>query len=185
MLKSQDKYNEENDVFNLMIEELDRGNAIITEFLSLTKDKIVQLDLKNLNSIVSNLFPLLQAQAMEQDKNIEVRLEKVPDLLLDEKEIRQLMLNLVRNGLEAMAPGGTLTIRTYMKDSRPVLSIQDQGHGMDDEVVGKLGTPFFTTKDDGTGLGMAVCYGIIERHKAKIDIDTSPAGTRFSIIFPH
>jgi len=184
MLKGQPKFVQEAEVLNLMIEELDRANSIITEFLSLTRNKIVQLEMKNLNSIVSNMFPLLQAHAMEQDKNIEVRLQKVPDSFLDEKEIRQLILNMVRNGLDAMTNGGTLTIRTYSRGDKLVLSIQDQGHGMNMEVMQKLGTPFFTTKANGTGLGMAVCNGIAERHGASISVDTGPSGTRFDIYFP-
>jgi len=65
-----------------------------------------------------------------------------------------------------------------------VLSIQDQGHGIKPEILEKLGTPFLTTKEDGTGLGLAVCYGIAVRHKANINIKTSETGTTFLVSFP-
>ncbi|OPY56435.1 MAG: Sporulation kinase A [Pelotomaculum sp. PtaU1.Bin035] len=65
-----------------------------------------------------------------------------------------------------------------------VLSVQDQGKGIESDILEKIGTPFFTTKDNGTGLGMAVCYGIAARHNALINIETSSAGTTFFVRFP-
>ncbi|MEN6391263.1 MAG: PAS domain S-box protein [Syntrophomonas sp.] len=184
VLKGKEKYLEDIDTFDLMIEELDRANSIISEFLSLARDKFIKLELKNLNSVVSNMFPLIQANAMAQDKNIEVKLDVIPNLLLDEKEIRQLLVNLVRNGLESMKPGGYLTIKTSQDDQGVVLSVNDQGHGIPQEILDKLGTPFLTTKEAGTGLGMAVCYGIAGHHNAYIEVETSTAGSVFRVHFP-
>ena len=93
------------------------------------------------------------------------------------------MLNLVRNGLEAMSPGGCLTIKTFVEDPEVVLAVEDQGTGIAPEILNKLGTPFLTTKDGGTGLGMAVCYSIAARHKAKIKVKTSFSGTTFLVRF--
>lgn len=169
--------------FDLMIDELDRANSIITEFLSLAKNKTLDLKAQNLNTIIENLFQLIQADAILTNKSIILRLEKIPDLLLDEKEIRQMILNLFRNGMEAMSPGGNLTIRTSTDGKEVVLSVQDQGKGIKSDVLEKIGTPFFTTKDDGTGLGLAVCYNIAARHNAVISIETSPTGTTFFVRF--
>jgi PAS domain S-box-containing protein len=179
-----DKYSEDKEFLNLMIEELDRANAIISEFLSLAKNKMVKLKNQNINEILTNILPLVQANATIQDKSIKLEVEQVPDLFLDEKEIRQLTLNLVYNGLESMSAGKTITIKTYQDGQNVVLAIQDQGHGIGEEVAANLGTPFFTTKENGTGLGLAVCYGIAKRHNAKIDIETSSKGTTFYIRFP-
>lgn len=104
-------------------------------------------------------------------------------MLLDEKEIKQLIFNLVRNGLEAMKPGQTLTIKTYVEGTTAVLAVQDQGSGIKPEIMDKIGTPFFTTKDHGTGLGLAICYSIAKRHKAAIDIETGAHGTTFFVRF--
>ncbi|MDF9409805.1 PAS domain S-box protein [Pelotomaculum isophthalicicum JI] len=183
MLDRKKEYVQHKHYFNLMIEELDRANTIITEFLTMAKGKPVDLKPHNLNQIVQTLFPLIQADAMNSDKNIEAELAEIPDLRLDEKEIRQLILNLVRNGLEAMAAGGKLTIRTFFDGEEVSLSIQDRGCGIEPDVLEKIGTPFFTTKDNGTGLGIAVCYSIAARHSATIDIETSPSGTTFFIRF--
>lgn len=169
--------------FDLMIDELDRANAIITEYLSLAKNKTIELKEKNLNSIVESLFPIIQADAMLSDKSIVLDLGDIPDILLDEKEIRQLILNLARNGLEAMSPGGTLTIRTYQQGDKVAIEVQDKGQGIPPEALKKLGTPFYTTKDNGTGLGLAVCYSIATRHKANIEVQTDSGGTIFVVQF--
>ncbi|MFX4262297.1 PAS domain S-box protein [Pelotomaculum propionicicum] len=169
--------------YNLMIDELDRANTIITEFLSLAKNRTVKKKMLNLNSIVEVLFPLIQADAMRNDKFIQIGIGDIPDLLLDEKEIRQLVLNLVRNGLEAMPPGGRLTIKTFNEGNNVVLAVQDEGRGIEQDVLEKLGTPFYTTKDSGTGLGLAVCYSIAARHNASIRVETGFTGTTFYIVF--
>lgn len=174
---------EHKEKFDLMIEEIDRANTIISEFLSLTKNKIVELQPLNLNSVIESFFPLIQAEALKNDKDIVLELEQIPDLLLDNKEIRQLTLNLVRNGLEAMTPGKRMSIKTYICGNEVVLAVQDSGKGIKPEVLDKIGTPFFTTKDNGNGLGLAVCHRIAERHNAKIDVETGPCGTTFFVRF--
>lgn len=167
----------------LMIEELDRANAIITEFLNLAKNKTNEKSSQNLNSIIDSLFPLIQAEALLLDKRVTLELGEFPLLDLDEKEIRQLILNLSLNGLEAMSPGGTLTIKTFEENQAVVLEVRDEGQGIKEEWLSKIGTPFFTTKEKGTGLGLAICYSIADRHHATIDIQTSREGTSFFVRF--
>lgn len=168
---------------DIMLEELERANEIISEFLSLAKNKIVNLQLMNINSIINALFPLLQADAIVADKSVCLDLKEIPDLMLDEKEIRQLILNLVRNGLEATPVHGEIYIRTYSKANQVIMTVEDSGNGIDPKVMDKLGTPFFTTKEEGTGLGLAVCYSIIERHNASVNIDSGKYGTIFTVKF--
>lgn len=171
------------DYYNLMIEELDRANSIISEYLSLAKNKAVSKKHHNLNHILKALHPLIQADAMRTDMYVHMVLEDIPDLLLDEKEVRQLILNMVRNGLEAMTPGGKVTLKTFMEGDKVVLAVQDQGAGIEQDVLKKMGTPFFTTKDSGTGLGLAVCYSIALRQNASIRVETCPTGTTFYVTF--
>jgi len=183
MLGEKDDCTKYKDYFNLMIEELDRANSIITEYLSLAKNKPVELKRQNLNRIVSAILPLITADAMVTDKQIEMEMSDIPRLLLDEKEIRQLILNLVRNGLEVMSPGGELQIKTFAEGDEVVLSVKDHGRGIEPDVLEKIGTPFFTTKDNGTGLGLAVCYSIASRHNAMIKVETGSSGTTFFVRF--
>jgi len=175
---------QELEYFDLMIEELDRANAIITDFLSLAKNRMVDMKPGDLNAIINKLLPLIQAKALSKDQYIKLELGDIPYLLLDNKEIHQLILNLVNNGLESMSLPGYVTIKTYTEDEAVVLAVQDQGQGIDPSLLNKLGTPFLTTKENGTGLGLAVCYRIAVQHNAKIDIETSANGTTFYLRFP-
>lgn len=167
----------------LMIEELDRGNAIITEYLSLAKGKKIDLQERDLNAVIESLLPLLRADAARHDKYVWTELGDIPPLLVDEGEMRQLIINLSRNGLEAMDSGKNLTIRTASEGDMVVLSVEDEGPGIAPEHLEKLGTPFFTTKDHGTGLGLAVCYSIAARHNATIAVETGSTGTTFKVRF--
>ncbi|MEL7568438.1 MAG: ATP-binding protein [Dehalobacterium sp.] len=183
LLADKKEYVQESGYFTLMIEELDRANSIITEFLSLAKNKGVELKTQNLNNIIDALSPLIQASGLQNDKYINMELNDIPNLLLNEKEIRQLILNLVCNGLEAMHSGGSLTIRTFTEGKEVILSVEDEGQGIEPDVLEKIGTPFFTTKENGTGLGLAVCYSIATRHHATIKVKTDPCGTTFFVRF--
>lgn len=183
MMSQNENLKEQRPYFDLMLEELSRANSIITEFLSLAKDKMVYLKKYNLNRIVQALAPLLVADAIKEDKGIMFQLDDIPEVLLDEKEIRQLILNLVRNGLEAMPAGGKITIKTSQEENEVILSIQDQGTGIAPEIKDQLGTPFLSSKENGIGLGLAVCYSIVARHNANMDFETCPEGTIFRVKF--
>ena len=178
------EYVAEKPTFDLMISELDRANEIITEFLSLAQIKKIELKSHNLNDIISNLYPLIEADAFTQNKQIDYIPGVIPNQELNEKEISQLLLNLTRNGFDAMEERGYLTIKTCVEGKMVVLSIEDEGSGIPPENLNKLGTPFFTTKDYGTGLGLATCYKIAETHNAKILINSSTNGTNICILFP-
>jgi len=171
------------DRFEIMIGELDRANSIITEYLTLARSKAYDAKTGNLNEIIKSLISLIEIDAIKDDKNVNLELEEIPDINLEENDIKQLILNLTRNGLKAMDRGGYLTIRTFTDGQGVVLAVKDQGKGIQPEHMDKLYVPFFTTKDYGTGLGLAVCYKIAARHNAKIDLETSPDGTTFFVAF--
>ena len=171
------------DYFDLMIKELDIANSIITQFINLAKNKPVYRVMQNLNTIIQTLYPLILGEAYKSEIYINKKLHPIPDLLLDDKEIKQLILNLVCNGIEAMSPGGSLTLSTYTDDKEVVLAVHDHGSGIKQAALDKLGTPFVTTKENGTGVGLAVCYSIVNRHKARIEVETSPSGTTFLVRF--
>jgi len=183
IMQNKTDLNEYREYISIMIDELDRANSIIKEFLSLAKDKAIYPKRVNLNRVIENLCPLIEAEAILANQSVVTELAEIPDLLLDEKEICQLILNLTRNGLEAMPEGSSLLIRTFCDGKKAVLSVKDSGSGIAPEALEKLGTPFFTTKEHGTGLGLAVCYSIAVRHEATIEVETGPDGTTFSVRF--
>lgn len=170
----------------MVISELDRSNEIIGNFLSLAQNRFLQKDCVNLNRIIEEIEALLYAEA--NHSNVELIVEKDPNLqslLLNDKEIKQLILNLTRNGIESMTgKGGKLYIRTAQLADEITLEVQDTGHGIPKDKLDQLFDPFYTTKPNGTGLGLAVCYSIVERHHAKIEVRSEEhVGTTFTIRF--
>lgn len=183
LLGERNQYAAQKPIFELMISELDRANSIITEFLMLARTKHTKMKFQNLNDILNHLYPLIEADAFNQNKQIRYIPGTIPSLKLNRNEISQLVMNLVRNGLEAMKAGGILTIRTNLIDDKVLLVVEDEGCGIPVENLAKVGTPFFTTKDDGTGLGLATSFTIAETHNAQVDIKSSSKGTKFYISF--
>lgn len=173
------------DYLDMVINELDRSNEIIGNFLSLSQNRFLQKEKINLNRIIEEIETLLLAEA--NHSNIELVLHKdsnLRELMLNDKEIKQLILNLTRNAVESMHSGGKLYIRTMQVGDTAVLEVQDTGHGIPPHKLDRLFEPFYTTKSSGTGLGLAVCLSIVEQHQAKISVQSEEDnGTTFTIHF--
>jgi two-component system, sporulation sensor kinase E len=172
--------------YDMILNELDRVETIITDFLSLAKSKVISLVPVDLNSVIQELVPLISADAMKNNVNFTLRLaEKLPELLLDRQEIKQVILNLARNGIEAIRGQGSLTICTENQEQQVVLAVSDTGCGIPPELMNQIYNPFFTTKDTGTGLGLSVCASIVEHYAGKIEVQSEEGkGTVFTITFP-
>lgn len=183
VLEKKDKANANADKLKLMIEEIDIVNTIIQKYISLSKEKVANFEICSLNTMIQDLLPCIQRHTKSFKIQVILDLQDIPDLPLDENEIRQLLLNLVSNSVDAMPDGGKLTIRTFVEDHNVILSINDQGSGIAPHILDQLGTPFITTKKTGAGLGLAICYQIANRHHATIKIDTSDKGTTFLFAF--
>lgn len=180
----KEKYQEDSEFLDLMVEELDRANVIISEFLGMAKDKMVCLQAQYIDQVVKTIYPMLEAEANYKGQKINLELGRPPMPMIDQNEIRQVIFNLAHNGLEAMSPGGTLTIGTTVEESDIVLYVKDEGPGIKPEIMDKIGIPFFTTKENGTGLGLSICYSIAARHNARLEVRSNPAGTTFKLRFP-
>jgi len=183
MIRNKNGCGEYTRQFDIMIDELNRANGIISEYLSLARSKAIEKCPCNLNEIIEKILPLLYAESLQENKAIEWSKGDIQSRLLDEKEMRQLVINLVHNALEAIDQGGTVMLSTFMDNEAVVLKVQDNGPGMPKELLDKIGTPFVTTKINGTGLGLAVCFSIVARHNAKIVIESSSLGTAIFVKF--
>ncbi|WP_055106545.1 ATP-binding protein [Paenibacillus ihumii] len=172
--------------YRIVMEELDRANSIINDFLALAQNRIVAKELCNLHHIIEELKPLLWADANLRGQSIEIKLdERVPLLYLNAKEIKQLILNLARNGMEAMEKKGLLTVGTELEGDGVKLYVADTGAGISPAQQQKLFAPFYTTKEKGTGLGLPLCLSIVERHGGKITVTSREGvGTTFISYFP-
>jgi two-component system, LuxR family, sensor kinase FixL len=123
-----------------------------------------------------------------KEHNIQVRQVEetaLPPVTFDPQQIHQVLINLLKNALEAMPQGGEITITSRVKGTNAEISITDTGVGLSPEVASKIFQPYFTTKEKGTGLGLAICQGIISEHGGVIQVDSAPGrGTTFTILLP-
>lgn len=168
---------------DLMTEEIDRACSIISTYLSLSRTA-VNTKPCCLSAVVKCFAPVLNSMVLVKSMRIRYALRSPAQIVANEAELRQLLTNLVNNALEAMAPRGTVSIVTAEQGDAVNLVVSDEGCGIASELIPELGTPFLTTKENGTGLGLAVCYRIAERHGAKITVESSPLGSTFTIAFP-
>ncbi len=184
LFQGEAQYAEDSEAMELMIEELDRVNEIISAFLSLAQKNVIEVRQQDLNSTIMNLLPVIMADAIKNDVAVKIDLRDISPIMFDEAELHQVLLNLVRNGIESMSGEGTLTIKTYEDEPGINMVVEDQGCGIPVEISEKIGTPFITTKDNSSGLGLAVCYSIAQRHGAEISFVTNPTGSAFTVTFP-
>lgn len=168
----------------LLNDEVERCTTIASDFLSMTRKSKEQKELVNLRNLVEQIAILIDKDASFNGINLKLELENTSKISLYKNQIKQLLLNLSRNAIEAMPQGGILTIRLLETEKNIYLEVEDQGEGIPPHVLEKLGTPFITTKKNGTGLGMTICQRIVDNHEAKMKIYTKTGiGTKISISF--
>lgn len=186
LLENESKSDDHRMYFSVIKTELNRIEMIINEFLLLAKPKDIQYIKCDLTKIMDETLELLQAQAVLFNVQIEKVYEKSPlDVYCEPNQMKKVFINIVKNGIEVLEKGGEIRVKlTEAKDNCHIM-IQDNGNGISEELVAKLGEPFFTTKEKGTGLGLMVCKRIIEDHKGKMEIESEEGiGTTFHIYIP-
>lgn len=167
---------------DIVIEEVERLQRLVDEFNQFARMPHAERELSDLNQIVQNVVNLY-AESVE---NIQMKANLTPDLptlSLDSEQIAQALGNLVKNAIEAMPDGGTLNISTQSASEGKIqIKIQDTGIGMSPETLAQIFEPYYTTKDTGTGLGMAIVQRIIADHDGEIFVESKEgAGTTVSI----
>jgi len=176
------------DYLSKMETELTRSTRLIRSLLDFARQSPPTLKEVDINDVVNRALDLAAHSAGLQ--NIQVIKElspSLPKLMADFDQLQQVCTNLILNAIQAMPEGGRLTLRTSADSSQLKIEVQDTGCGISTENMGKLFTPFFTTKGKGkgVGLGLAVAYGIIQRHQGKIEVQSKEgAGTTFTINIP-
>ncbi|MDD2373423.1 MAG: PAS domain S-box protein [Syntrophomonadaceae bacterium] len=182
LLQKSGDFAQYNRYFENMLEELDRTNLIISEFLLQAQNRIIDLQQNDLNQIIKSLYPFLKADAVMGDKTIVLELGKIPEIFLNKREIRQLIINLVHNRLEASPPGGNVKISTWWQEDEVILEVIDQGETIDPEASENCGTQFLVGKED-TEMELVICLGVAARHQARIEIINSDGKNHFQIRF--
>jgi len=172
----------------IIVQETIRCKTIIQELLEFSRESKPQMKSIRLNELILKVIHILENELRLRHIRLETHLEEdLPALLLDENQIEQVLLNIILNAVQAIEERGEITIRTYADAARTcvVCEIQDNGIGIPAQDLSKIFEPFFSTKPKGTGLGLAVSYGIIQKHRGHIDVASAPGkGTTFKIEFP-
>ena len=171
----------------VMLKELERINHLVSELLLLGKDKEVQYRPLQVVEVLREILPIIETQAHMH--HVSVRLEIKPHLPLvraDSELLKQVFLNIAKNGIEAMEGEGQLTISQRLDEEANMLivSISDTGPGIPAYVMDRIFDPFFTTKENGTGLGLAVCQKIMHDMGGALTFSTKGYGTTFYIHLP-
>ncbi len=170
-----------------MLKEIERINEFVNELMLLGKPKSKEYTCCNIQDILIYVVRLMESYADQYHVKIHMQLNsELPKVNGDEKQLKQVLLNIVKNGIESMKEGGNLKISAQenMK-GKLSLFIEDQGCGINEEEMKKLGKAFYTTKENGTGLGLIITHKIIQEHQGSMNIKSSiGAGTKVELTLP-
>ncbi|MCA1062135.1 PAS domain S-box protein [Rossellomorea sp. AcN35-11] len=173
--------------FNVITSEFQRIESIITEFLVLAKPQAIQYQETNLIKIMKDTVELLSAQAVMHNVQYEERYQDdLPMIIAEPNQLKQVFINVIKNAIEVMTEGGFISITIQeAEDDMIHIEIKDQGGGISNDKIKKLGEPFYTTKERGTGLGLMVSFKIIKEHKGSVQVESIVGeGTTFHIYLP-
>ena len=172
--------------FNILNEEVDRLNRIVVDFLFAVRPMMLELREADINHLVADIAEFTRAELEQNGIRLFVEPEEnLPPVLIDERRMKQVFFNLVKNAQDAMPSGGLLTIATLRSGSEVLINVCDTGIGMSDENLRKIFEPYYTTKENGTGLGLTLVYKIIKEHRGEISVDSREGeGSEFVISLP-
>jgi nitrogen fixation/metabolism regulation signal transduction histidine kinase len=175
---------------NLLVivkEEVDRLNSIVQDFLFAVRPMSMSPSIEDINEIIKEIVRFLQYEVEEQDIDLVLELdEELSKVVVDPKYLKQALLNVIKNAIEAIHEGGKIRIQTAPhKDGDVAVHIIDDGEGIPENRLGKIYEPYFTTKKFGSGLGLVIVYKIIKEIGGTIEVRSKEGvGTNFSIILP-
>jgi two-component system NtrC family sensor kinase len=175
-------------ILELSLSETQRLSEMLRNMLSFSKPEEEKRRPIRINELVEGILLVMEKQMRESNIKVETSFDdEIPEVMASTNQMRQVMLNMIKNAKEAMPKGGTLTVRTSREDNRVMIHIQDTGMGIPEEIRNKIFEAFFTTKQKvkGVGLGLSVCYGIIKDHSGEIKVESEEGeGTTFTISLP-
>ncbi len=183
------------EMVRIIVDEVDRLNQVVSQFLDYARPMQIHLEETDIASLVGNVVGLVDAQGLPPSVQlVEDHALVQPPLPVDAPKLKQVLLNLCQNALQAMKHGGTLTVRTRLgrlrdpkaKDAPAIeIAVEDTGVGITPEDLDKLFVPFFTTRHDGTGLGLAISRRIVQAHGGELDVSSAVGkGSTFTVRVP-
>ncbi|MDP4083352.1 MAG: ATP-binding protein [Bacillota bacterium] len=183
----KERYPDTNEFYPIMIQEIDRINLIVNDLMYLGQPKNIHFSKEGIEEIIAYTLSITQQQAQRQKVIVETIMEgPLPPIDCDGKQLKQVFINMIKNSIEAMPAGGKLKINVKVfGENKLLISIQDEGCGIPEEDIPNLGEPFYTTKKDGTGLGLMVTKQIIKEHNGEIKIESILGkGTVMKVVLP-
>ncbi|WP_047981173.1 ATP-binding protein [Ornithinibacillus contaminans] len=170
--------------YKIMIDEIEKMETITSELLFISKPLTDNKQEESVLQMIQDVTELLISQAKLKSITLETFGEDQV-VFCDRSQIKQVLINIIKNAIEAMENPGKITVMITDHDTEVSIDIVDEGPGIDEEVIHKLGEPFFTTKQQGTGLGLMITKQLLERHNAKLEIlQNKEKGSTFRILFP-
>ncbi|MBE4907170.1 sensor histidine kinase [Bacillus luteolus] len=184
LMKQSSEENSKKLQLPLMLKELDRINSIVEDMLMMAKPGVPTLKEAYIEDILNEILPFYRESQGTKNIQFEVNVTRLP-LLLDTRQIKQVLYNLIRNSCEAMGERGKLSIYSVVEGNMYLLFIKDNGAGIPENIRERVFEPFLTSKETGTGLGLIIVQRIIENHHGTIELySSSEKGTTFLISIP-
>ncbi|BCB02454.1 PAS domain-containing protein [Bacillus sp. KH172YL63] len=179
------KENAEDDFYLGVIQgELDRIEIITNEFLALAKPRAVKFSLTSLTTLLTSSVEFIKMECLKQGVDVRFSVEEA-EIDCDAHQMKQVILNVMKNALEAMPGGGLLCVHLEKENQHAKILIKDNGNGIPPERMKHLGEPFYSTKEKGTGLGLMICQKIIKEHHGSLTIRSNVSeGTTVTILLP-
>ncbi|WP_404350970.1 PAS domain S-box protein [Sutcliffiella horikoshii] len=176
---------EKKEYFHIIESELSRIELILSELLLLAKPHQVYVHPVSVHSLLKDVTTLLETQAIMNNVWFDLKLKaNSPTIKCDENQMKQVFINLIKNGIEAMPSGGTIYIDTEDSGDEVVVTLRDEGTGISEDIIKRLGEPFFTTKTTGTGLGLMITFNIIKNHHGTVNVTSEVnEGTQIEVRF--
>ena len=170
---------------NILLKEVARLNKVITDFLNYARPALPNLIETDINQLIRETVLILSSQAAKKGVGLKTELDKnLPRIKADPSQLKQAFINLILNSLEAIEGNGQVLISTLQDKSKVMVKFRDTGKGMSEETKGKIFTPFFSTKENGAGLGLGIVERIVQNHKGEIKVESYLGkGTTFTLIF--
>jgi len=166
-------------------DEVERANKVIKSLMEFGKPSKNEKTYCSLNSVIEEVLIIANKYNINHGVNVEFKALEVPYIYADKEQLKQAFINIIFNAVDAMPNGGDLSISTEEQGDWVKAIFKDNGEGVKEEDLQKIFNPFFTTKDQGTGLGLPIVHRIIEEHRGIINVYSKVGeGTRFEIFFP-
>ncbi len=186
VLQGERNLNDNQNLFiSISLQELDRTQTIIDNFLSLAKPNTGSMAKINLSELLKETIDFMRSYSHLANTELVEAIDKDLCIKGDAHEIRQVFINILKNGIEAMPTGGSIYIIAKVDRENVRIQFRDEGVGMKKEQLVRLGQPYYSTKEKGTGLGMMISFDIIQRMRGKINVESEEGkGTTFTILLP-